>query len=56
LIVPVFPALIAEKLREMYGFYDWEKLGDKTAVRMLTSWATPESKVDEFVSDLKSIS
>jgi len=56
LIVPVFPASIAEKLHEMYGFYDWEKLGDKTAVRMLTSWATPESKVDEFISDLKSIS
>jgi len=55
LIIPVFPNEVAKKLHEMYGFYDWEKLGDTTAVRMLTSWATPENKVDEFIDDLNSI-
>jgi len=56
LIVPVFPAETAAKLHEMYGFYDWADMGDKTAVRMLTSWATPENKVDEFLEDLKGVS
>jgi len=55
LIIPVFPAEIAEKLHKLYGFHDWQKLGDKTAVRMLTSWATTESKVDEFIADLREI-
>ena len=56
LIIPVFPLEIVEKLHELYAFYDWENLGEKMAVRMLTSWATPESRVDEFIDDLKSIS
>ena len=53
LIIPEFPARVAEKLRRLYGFYDWQKTGDMTSVRILTSWATPESIVDEFLADLK---
>jgi len=56
LIIPVFPAPVVEKLREMYGFYDWSNLGDKTAVRLLTSWATHEGRVDTFLADLREIS
>jgi len=56
LIIPVFPLEIAKELHGLYSFYDWENLGDKTAVRMLTSWATPESIIDEFLSDLKGLS
>ena len=53
MIFPVFPASVAKKLQQSYGFYDWEKMGDMTAVRILTSWATPEHIVDEFLSDLR---
>ena len=56
LIIPVFPAGIADELHRIYGFYDWQKLGDDIAVRLLTSWATPESAVEEFIADLSSIS
>ena len=53
LILPVFPTEVARKLREYYGFYDWQKLGEKTAIRLLTSWATPADKIDGFLADLR---
>jgi threonine aldolase len=52
LIIPIFPTEIANKLHELYGFYNWQKLEDKVAVRLLTSWATTEDKVDCFLQDL----
>ena len=55
ILIPVFPVEVAEKLHQSYGFYDWLNLGDKIAVRLLTSWATPESKIDEFIADLADI-
>ena len=55
LLVPVFPDRVAERLHQLYGFYDWQKLGDMTAVRIVTSWATPEDIVDEFIADLADI-
>jgi len=51
-IFPIFPAEIAAKLHNLYNFYDWQKIGDMTAVRLVTSWATPENAVDEFIEDL----
>jgi len=56
LIVPIFPDDVAEKLRESYAFYDWKKFEDKTAVRLLTSWATSESVIEQFISDLTALS
>jgi len=55
LLVPVFPASIAERLHQQYDFYDWGKYDDMTAVRIVTSWATPERIVDEFIADLADI-
>jgi len=56
LIIPVLPGKLVKELKKMYGFYDWREMDDMKAVRLLTSWATPESIIDEFISDLKSIS
>ena len=53
LFVPVLPKPLALKLRESYGFHDWKDLGDMLAIRLVTSWATPEKMVDEFLEDLK---
>jgi len=53
LIIPLFPAGVVNKMREMYGFYDWQELGDDIAVRLLTSWATQESQIKDFVNDLE---
>ena len=52
LIIPVFPIGVADKMREMYGFYDWKVLGERVAVRLLTSWATQKSNIEGFLSDL----
>jgi len=51
-IFPIFPTAIVEKLHNLYEFYDWKQIDDKTAVRLVTSWATPEDMVDEFLNDL----
>lgn len=53
LIIPLLPTDIVAKLKELYSFYEWQVFEDKTAIRLLTSWATPEEKVDEFLADLK---
>jgi len=55
LIIPIFPDEIAEKLHKLYAFYDFQKFDDTTAVRLLTSWATPESVVERFIADLASL-
>ena len=52
LILPLFPANVAERLHQLYGFFDWESAGDMTAVRIVTSWATSESIVEQFIADL----
>lgn len=52
-IFPIFPNDIIKKLEELYGFYVWEKVDDRnSAIRLVTSWATKESAVDEFLKDL----
>ena len=52
MIIPVFPAKIAEKLHRLYDFYDWENTGSMTSARIVTSWATTERIIDEFLDDL----
>ena len=54
LLVPVFPKDVAERLHQLYDFYDWDrqKPDGTTAVRLVTSWATPESIVEQFIADL----
>ena len=56
MIFPTFPPDVVNKLREQYEFYDWLKKKDKTTVRLVTSWATPESVVDEFIMCLQALS
>ena len=54
LLVPVFPSSVAERLHQLYDFYDWDwqKPGGTTAVRIVTSWATPEYIIDQFIADI----
>lgn len=51
---PILPNTVIEKLRSDYGFYVWTKVDQKhSAIRLVTSWATKESAIDEFLADLK---
>lgn len=55
-IFPILPRHIIDELLKKYLFFEWKKVDDQhSAVRLITSWATPEKVVDEFISDLKSI-
>ncbi len=52
-IFPILPNNLIDKLLQKYEFYIWQKLEDnKSAVRLVTSWATPENKVNEFIEDI----
>jgi threonine aldolase len=55
-IFPILPNLLIEKMQQLYGFYIWRKMDDgNSAVRLVTSWATPQGKVDEFLADLAAL-
>lgn len=52
----LFPLLNADQLsriKDKYAFYEWEKQGDKIAVRFCTSWSTKIEDVDALLTDLK---
>lgn len=53
-IFPILPHTLIKKLAEKYDFYIWEQIDKKhAAIRLITSWATPEDKVDSFIQDLE---
>jgi len=53
-IFPILPNKLIEELQEKYSFYIWEKVDDNnSAIRLVTSWATQEIKVWDFIEDLK---
>ena len=55
----VFPILdneVYEQLSKAYGFYTWNKVGDKKIkVRFVCSWATPREQVLELIADVRNI-
>ncbi len=52
----IFPILTdeqIEKLHQKYEFHIWKQLdNNRSAFRLICSWATPESAVDEFIIDV----
>ncbi|EFK58802.1 threonine aldolase family protein [Sphingobacterium spiritivorum] len=56
-IFPILPLHVIEELSTKYDFYVWKQIDEsQSAVRLITSWATEEYYVDEFIKDLKRIS
>ncbi len=52
-IFPIFPNKIIEKLCEKYSFYIWQKIDENnSAIRLVTSWATPEMAIKSFIDDI----
>ena len=52
-IFPIFPIDVIEKLQAHFEFFIWEKVDEtKSAIRLVTSWATPEEKIDDFIDKL----
>ncbi|MDP4090794.1 MAG: low specificity L-threonine aldolase [Bacillota bacterium] len=55
-IFPILPNTLIERLLEKYAFYVWQKIDEEnSAVRLVTSWATREEMVLEFILDLKAL-
>jgi len=53
-IFPVFPNGVIEELQKKYSFHIWEKVdGDHSAIRLVTSWATEEAAVMNFIEDVQ---
>jgi threonine aldolase len=53
-IFPILPNTLIDTLHESYGFYVWSKVdASSSAIRLVTSWAAPEDRVDEFIRDVK---
>ncbi len=52
-VFPVLPNDLIEKLKKKYSFHIWSKVDNHvSAIRLVTSWATPESAVTAFIKDL----
>jgi len=53
-IFPILPDSLIAELQKHYGFYTWARVdAEHSAVRLVTSWATLEAKVDEFLDAVK---
>ena len=53
-IFPILPNGVIETIEEKYSFYVWQKIDkDNSAIRLVTSWATREDAVNDFIEDLK---
>ncbi|WP_313373366.1 low specificity L-threonine aldolase [Chishuiella sp.] len=52
-IFPIFSIELIKKLQKDFEFFTWEKIDDEhAAIRLVTSWATIEEKVDEFLNKI----
>jgi len=56
IILPVFPESVVGKLHKLYDFYVWSRENNEVAIRLVTSWATPQDMIDTFIADLSEMS
>lgn len=56
-IFPIAPHSLIDQLKERYGFFIWKQEdAHHSVIRLITSWATPEEKVEQFIADLHTFS
>lgn len=51
-IFPILPEPIIKKLQQSFGFYIWSKATSGSVVRLVCSWATPESAVAKLLTQI----
>ncbi|WML56107.1 low specificity L-threonine aldolase [Neobacillus sp. PS2-9] len=55
-IFPILPNSVITELEKKYAFHVWEKVDEEhSAIRLVTSWATQEDQVEEFIEDFKMV-
>ncbi|AKQ47480.1 amino acid lyase [Rufibacter radiotolerans] len=56
-IFPILPDALIVELSKKYGFFVWRKMEEGfSAVRLITSWATPQEQVDQFLEEVQVLS
>jgi len=56
-IFPIMKNTVIDKLLEHFHFYTWEKIDEEySAVRLITSWATKEENINQFIEMYKKVS
>lgn len=56
-VFAILPQAVIDHLQKDFAFYAWEKLdNDRSVVRFVTSWATPQAQIDRFVAVLREFS
>ena len=55
-IFPILPKPMIEELSQMYEYYVWAPHSEThSVIRLVCSWATDETKVDEFIEDFRAL-
>lgn len=55
-VFPLLPDAVVERLQQYVEFETWERRGDgSTVIRLMTSWATPESDIEAFAATFSSL-
>lgn len=55
-IFPILPDELIARLQQEYGFYVWAPASEgMSAIRLVTSWATEEQAVQEFLEDVRGL-
>ncbi len=50
-IFAILPNALITKLEQKFAFYNWEPKGDDhTVIRLVTSWTTDKTQIDEFIT------
>lgn len=53
-LFPIMENRVIEKLSEKYLFYTWKNIDEeRSAIRLITSWATKEEVVQRFIEDYR---
>lgn len=55
-LFPIVSKEISKKLSANYSFFTWREINsNEEAIRLITSWATDEDMVDQFIQDYKAL-
>ena len=55
-IFPILNQNQITKLSENFDFYVWKKIDEqKSAIRIITSWATNHEVVEEFINEIRNL-
>jgi len=52
-LFPILPKTLIQRLSQHYVFFEWKVIDEQhSAIRLITSWATAEAEVDQFIGEL----